>query len=52
MNRTGPRATVLIFWGGINTVVGNLVLGGAIASSGGYDLPGMIGHEWLWGGSC
>lgn len=49
MNRTGPRATVLIFWGGINTVVGNLVLGGAIESSGGYDRPGMIGHEWLWG---
>ena len=41
-------ATVLIFWGGINTVVGNLVLGGAIEPSGGYDRPGMIGHAWLW----
>jgi hypothetical protein len=41
-------ATVLIFWGGINTVVGNLVLGGAIEPSGGYNRPGMIGHAWLW----
>jgi hypothetical protein len=41
-------ATVLIFWGGINTVVGNLVLGGAIEPSGGYDRRGMIGHAWLW----
>jgi hypothetical protein len=41
-------ATVLIFWGGINTVVGNFVLGGAIEPSGGYDRPGMIGHAWLW----
>jgi Protein of unknown function (DUF3995) len=41
-------ATVLIFWGGINTVVGNLVLGGAMEPSGGYDRPGMIGHAWLW----
>jgi len=41
-------AMVLIFWGGVNTVVGNLVLGGAIEPSGGYDRPGMIGHAWLW----
>ena len=41
-------AAVLIFWGGINTVVGNLVLGGAIEPSGGYEGPGMIGHAWLW----
>jgi hypothetical protein len=41
-------ATVLIFWGGINAVVGNLVLGGAIEPSGGYNRPGMIGHAWLW----
>lgn len=39
---------VLVVWGGLNTVVGQLVLAGAIRPDGGYDRPGMIGHAWLW----
>lgn len=41
-------ALVLVVWGGLNTVVGQLVLSGAIQPDGGYDRPGMIGHAWLW----
>ncbi|MEO7587373.1 MAG: DUF3995 domain-containing protein [Arachnia sp.] len=41
-------ASVLILWGGLNTVVGNLVLSGLIQPSAGYDRPGMIGHAWMW----
>ncbi len=41
-------ALVLVVWGGLNTVVGNLVLAGVIRPDGGYDRPGMIGHAWLW----
>ncbi len=41
-------AVVLAVWGGVNTVVGNLVLAGVVAPSGGFDRPGMIGHAWLW----
>lgn len=37
----------LIAWGGLNTVVGNLVLAGVIPQSG-YDRAGMIGHAYLW----
>ena len=41
-------AIVLMIWGGLNTVVGNLVLTGVIDPDGGFDRPGMIGHDWLW----
>lgn len=41
-------AVVLILWGGINTVTGNLVLAGVVTPDGGYDREGMIGHAWLW----
>ncbi|HET7356690.1 MAG TPA: DUF3995 domain-containing protein [Nocardioidaceae bacterium] len=41
-------AAVLIVWGGLNTVVGNLVLAGAVRPHGGYDHAGMVGHAWLW----
>ena len=39
---------MLVVWGGLNTVVGNLVLAGWIVPDGGYDRAGMIGHAWLW----
>lgn len=41
-------ASVLILWGGLNTVVANLVLAGAVHPTSGFDRPGMIGHAWLW----
>lgn len=41
-------ASVLILWGGLNTVVANLVLVGVIQPQSGFDRPGMIGHAWLW----
>ena len=41
-------AALLIAWGGTNTVVGSLVLGGILQPGSGYDRPGMIGHAWLW----
>lgn len=41
-------ALVLILWGGLNTIVGNLVLAGLIHNPSGYDRPGMIGHAYLW----
>ncbi|GAA4365386.1 DUF3995 domain-containing protein [Paeniglutamicibacter cryotolerans] len=41
-------ALVLVLWGGLNTIVGNLVLAGLIGDPSGYDLPGMIGHAYLW----
>lgn len=41
-------AVVLIGWGGANTVTGNLVLGGLIHPTGGYDRQAMMGHAWLW----
>ncbi|PWJ26932.1 uncharacterized protein DUF3995 [Branchiibius hedensis] len=39
---------VLVLWGGINTITGNLVLSGIISPAGGYDRDAMIGHAWLW----
>lgn len=41
-------AVVLIAWGGLNTVVGQLVLAGLVRPAGGYDRPGMLGHAYLW----
>lgn len=38
----------LALWGGINTVIGNLVLSGVIRPDGGYDHDAMAGHAWLW----
>lgn len=39
---------VLVLWGGINTITGNLVLSGIISPAGGYDRDAMIGHARLW----
>lgn len=41
-------ALVLVAWGALNTVVGNLVLAGVIRPESGYDRSGMIGHAYLW----
>ncbi len=41
-------SVVLLIWGGLNTVVSNLVLFGIIRPSAGYDRPVMIGHAWIW----
>lgn len=39
---------MLVLWGGLNTVVGNLVLAGLLQPADGYDYPGMLGHAYLW----
>ncbi|MGO1950134.1 MAG: DUF3995 domain-containing protein [Mycobacteriaceae bacterium] len=41
-------AVSLVVWGGVNTVVGNLVLSGVIEPGDGYDRDGMMGHAWYW----
>ncbi|MDN5564774.1 MAG: DUF3995 domain-containing protein [Luteococcus sp.] len=41
-------SVVLLIWGGLNTVVSNLVLFGIVRPSAGYDRPVMIGHAWIW----
>ncbi|MEO7131634.1 MAG: DUF3995 domain-containing protein [Dermatophilaceae bacterium] len=41
-------ALALVGWGGLNTVVANLVLAGVIQPGSGYDRPGMVGHAYLW----
>lgn len=41
-------AVVLVVWGGLNTVVGNLVLAGVVETAGDYDHAAMVGHAWLW----
>jgi hypothetical protein len=41
-------SVLLILWGGVNTVTGNLVLAGIVEPDGGYDHDGMVGHAWLW----
>ena len=41
-------AVVLLVWGGVNTLTGNLVLVGVLHPDGGYDHDGMVGHAWLW----
>ena len=38
----------LVLYGGLNTVVAQLVLAGAIRPEGGYDPVAMAGHAWLW----
>jgi len=39
---------VLVLWGGLNTLVGNLVLAGVIRPGDGFDRAAMVGHAWLW----
>ncbi len=39
---------VLVLYGGANTMVGWLVLGGVIEPEGGYDKRAMVGHAALW----
>lgn len=41
-------ALLLLGWGGLNTVVANLVLMGVIRPESGFDRAGMIGHAYLW----
>ena len=41
-------AGVLVLYGGINTAVAWLVLGGAIVVDGGYDRAAELGHAALW----
>ncbi|ROR89231.1 DUF3995 domain-containing protein [Nocardioides aurantiacus] len=41
-------AAVLVLWGGLNTVVGGLVLTGVVVPEDGYDRAAMIGHALLW----
>jgi hypothetical protein len=41
-------ALVLVTWGGLNTIIGNLVLAGVIEPESGFDRSGMIGHAYLW----
>ncbi|GAB3268325.1 hypothetical protein GCM10027449_01560 [Sinomonas notoginsengisoli] len=41
-------AAVLVCWGGLNTIVGNLVLAGIVRPAGGFDRDAMVGHAWLW----
>ena len=41
-------AAVLVAWGGLNTVVGDLVLTGVVVPDDGYDRLGMVGHALLW----
>lgn len=41
-------ALALIAWGGVNTVVADVVLAGLVSPAGGYDRPAMIGHGLLW----
>ena len=41
-------AVVLLVWGGLTTIVGNLLLARVIVPDGGYDRAGMVGHAFLW----
>jgi hypothetical protein len=41
-------AVVLIGYGAVNSVVGWLVLGGAVRPADGFDRQAMIGHAYLW----
>lgn len=41
-------AGVLILWGGLNTLVINLVLAGVLPRGENYDHAAMTGHGWLW----
>lgn len=41
-------ALLLILYGGLNTAVSNAVLAGWVVPAGGYNLPALAGHAWLW----
>lgn len=41
-------AAVLVAWGGLNTVVINLVLAGVLPRGEDFDYAAMTGHGWLW----
>ncbi|MGP6173790.1 DUF3995 domain-containing protein [Corynebacterium sp. A21] len=41
-------AAVLIIWGGMNTVVANLILVEVIPRGAQFDFAAMAGHAWLW----
>lgn len=41
-------ATLLVLWGGANTIAANLVLAGAIDPGADFDRAGMVGHAYLW----
>lgn len=41
-------SAVLMIWGGLNTVIGNLVLADVVRPAGGFDRLAMVGHAWLW----
>lgn len=41
-------AGILVVWGGVNTVTGNLVLAGLIDPGAELDRSGMVGHAYLW----
>lgn len=41
-------AAILVVWGGVGTVVAQLVLAGIVHPDGGFDRAAMIGHAWLW----
>jgi hypothetical protein len=43
-----PGGVVLVAYGGLNTVVAWLVLGGVVVPDDGYDRAAMIGHAALW----
>ncbi|MFJ6680209.1 DUF3995 domain-containing protein [Microbacterium sp. NPDC091382] len=39
---------ILLAYGGVNALVANAVLLGAVRTGSGYDPPAMIGHAYLW----
>lgn len=43
-----PGGVVLVAYGGLNTVVAWLVLGGVVVPDDGYDRAAMLGHAALW----
>lgn len=40
--------TVLVAYGGSNTIVALAVLAGVVRREGGYDAGAMMGHAYLW----
>lgn len=40
--------SILVVYGGANTVVSCAVLAGLLRPPEGYDVAAMIGHAWLW----
>ena len=44
----GVASAILCLWGGINVVVGALVLGGAVSPSGDIDRYALRWHVFLW----